>query len=147
MPYHNNQPGPLPSAVRKARLRLAPFLALMFALAMLDRSNVGFVKQALQIDANIGNAAFALGAGMFFIGYAVFEIPSNLMLHRLGARVWLSRIMITWGLASAAMMFETGFQSQRAGMTALAAAGLIGILLLLSIGASRRVGVVPLKAS
>jgi MFS family permease len=84
----------------------------MFALAMLDRSNVGFVKQALQIDANISNAAFALGAGIFFIGYAVFEIPSNLMLHRVGAKLWLSRIMVTWGLASAAMMFtrdETSF--------------------------------------
>src|ERR1700712_4233702 len=103
---------PLASAVRKARLRLTPFLALMFALSMLDRSNVGFVKQALQVDSNIGNAAFALGAGIFFIGYAVFEIPSNMMLHRVGAKVWLSRIMVTWGLASAAMMFahnETAF--------------------------------------
>lgn len=103
---------PLASAVSKARLRLAPFLALMFALSMLDRSNVGFVKQALMVDANIGNAAYALGAGIFFIGYAVFEIPSNLILHRVGARVWLSRIMVTWGLASAAMMFahdETSF--------------------------------------
>jgi MFS family permease len=104
--------GPLQSAIRKARLRLTPFLALMFALSMLDRSNVGFVKQALETDSNIGNAAFALGAGIFFIGYAVFEIPSNLILHRVGAKIWLSRIMITWGLASAAMMFaynETAF--------------------------------------
>ena len=103
---------PLASAVSKARLRLAPFLALMFALSMLDRSNVGFVKQALMVDSNIGNAAYALGAGIFFIGYALFEIPSNLILHRVGARVWLSRIMVTWGLASAAMMFahdETSF--------------------------------------
>jgi sugar phosphate permease len=96
---------PLESAIRKARVRLAPFLALMFALSMLDRANVGFVKQALQADSNIGNAAFALGAGIFFIGYAVFEIPSNLILHRVGAKIWLSRIMVTWGLASAAMMF------------------------------------------
>ncbi|MBN3785897.1 MFS transporter [Burkholderia sp. Ac-20353] len=105
-------PDPLASAVHKARLRLVPFLALMFALSMLDRSNVGFVKQALMVDSNIGNAAYALGAGIFFIGYAVFEIPSNLILHRVGARVWLSRIMVTWGLASAAMMFahdETSF--------------------------------------
>ena len=103
---------PLASAVNKARLRLAPFLALMFALSMLDRSNVGFVKQALMVDSNIGNAAYALGAGIFFIGYALFEVPSNLILHRVGAKVWLSRIMITWGLASAAMMFahdETSF--------------------------------------
>jgi MFS family permease len=112
MKMQNDSRDALSTAVRKARLRLAPFLALMFALAMLDRSNVGFVKQALQLDANISNAAFALGAGIFFIGYAVFEIPSNLMLHRVGAKIWLSRIMITWGLASAAMMFvhnETSF--------------------------------------
>ncbi len=101
----NQQHLVLAAAVRKARLRLAPFLALMFAMAMLDRSNVGFVKQALQLDANLNSAAYALGAGIFFIGYAVFEIPSNLMLHRVGAKIWLSRIMITWGLASAAMMF------------------------------------------
>lgn len=97
--------GPLASAVRKARWRLTPFLALMFALSMLDRSNVGFVKAALQTDANIGNAAFALGAGIFFFGYAVFEVPSNLIMHRVGAKLWMSRIMVTWGLASAAMMF------------------------------------------
>lgn len=106
------QPDPLARAVHKARLRLVPFLALMFALSMLDRSNVGFVKQALMVDSNIGNAAYALGAGIFFIGYAVFEIPSNMILHRVGAKVWLSRIMVTWGLASAAMMFahdETSF--------------------------------------
>ncbi|MEI6713740.1 MAG: MFS transporter [Verrucomicrobiota bacterium] len=104
-PQSSSNPAPLKSAVQKARHRLAPFLALMFAMAMIDRSNVGFVKQALEIDAHLNNAAYALGAGIFFIGYAVFEIPSNLMLHRVGAKIWLSRIMITWGLASAAMMF------------------------------------------
>jgi fucose permease len=86
MPAIHHDHSALASAVRKAHLRLAPFLALMFALAMLDRSNVGFVKQALQFDAHISNAAFALGAGISFIGYAVFEIPSNLMLHRVGAK-------------------------------------------------------------
>jgi sugar phosphate permease len=100
------------SALVKCRWKLLPFLALMFALAMIDRSNVGFAKAALQADIGLSNAAFALGAGIFFIGYAIFEVPSNLLLHRLGARVWLSRIMITWGLVSAAMMFthdETTF--------------------------------------
>lgn len=100
------------SALAKCRWKLLPFLALMFALAMIDRSNVGFAKAALQADIGLSNAAFALGAGIFFIGYAIFEVPSNLMLHRVGARVWLSRIMITWGLVSAAMMFtrdETTF--------------------------------------
>jgi MFS family permease len=96
------------SAVKKARLRLSPFLALMFAISILDRSNVGFAKDALKVDAHIGNAAYALGAGIFFIGYAIFEVPSNLILHRVGAKIWLSRIMITWGIASALMMFVHG---------------------------------------
>jgi MFS family permease len=98
----------LASAVRKARLRLSPFLALMFAVSILDRSNVGFAKDALKIDAHIGDTAFALGAGIFFVGYAIFEVPSNLILHRVGAKVWLSRIMVTWGIASALMMFVHG---------------------------------------
>lgn len=95
----------LDRAVKKATLRLLPFLALMLVLAFLDRANIGFAKNAYQADTGISDAAYALGAGIFFIGYALFEVPSNLMLHRVGARLWLSRIMITWGLVSAAMMF------------------------------------------
>lgn len=64
---------------------------------MLDRTNISFVKSHIEIDAGIGEAAYALGAGIFFIGYAIFEVPSNLFLHKLGAKIWLSRIMITWG--------------------------------------------------
>ena len=89
----------------KALRRLGPFLALMFAISIADRTNVGFAKEALKIDVGIGDAAYAFGAGIFFIGYAIFEIPSNLILHRVGAKIWLSRIMITWGIASASMMF------------------------------------------
>lgn len=95
----------LGSAVRKATWRLLPFLALMLILAFLDRANIGFAKNAYQADTGISDAAYALGAGIFFIGYALFEVPSNLIMHRVGARLWLSRIMITWGIVSAAMMF------------------------------------------
>ena len=95
----------LSSAISKSRLRLLPFLILMYILAFIDRSNVGFAKAALQADTGLGDAAFAFGASIFFIGYAFFEVPSNYMLHRLGAKVWLCRIMVTWGLVSAAMMF------------------------------------------
>lgn len=95
----------LESALKKSKTKLLPLIVLMFALAMLDRSNVGFVKQYLQTDAGIDAAAYALGAGIFFIGYALFEIPSNLILHKVGARIWLSRIMVSWGLVSIAMMF------------------------------------------
>ena len=102
----------LHQALSKIRWRILPFVALMFAMAIIDRSNIGFAKHAFQADTGLSNAAFALGAGIFFIGYAVFEVPSNLMLHKVGARIWLSRIMVTWGLVSAAMMFahdETSF--------------------------------------
>ena len=92
----------LHQALSKIRWRILPFVALMFAMAIIDRSNIGFAKHALQADTGLSNAAFALGAGIFFIGYAVFEVPSNLMLHKIGARIWLSRIMVTWGLVSAA---------------------------------------------
>lgn len=85
----------------------ALFVALMFAMAIIDRSNIGFAKHAFQADTGLSNAAFALGAGIFFIGYAVFEVPSNLMLHKIGARIWLSRIMVTWGLVSASILLPT----------------------------------------
>lgn len=101
----NSNERALASAVAKATRRLLPFLALMLILAFLDRANIGFAKNAYQAETGISDAAYALGAGIFFIGYALFEVPSNLILHRVGARLWLSRIMISWGLVSAAMMF------------------------------------------
>lgn len=91
----------------KAIRRLVPFLLLMYVLAFLDRANIGFAKQAFQLDTGVSNAAYAFGAGIFFIGYALFEVPSNLIMHRVGARAWMCRIMVTWGLVSAALMFVT----------------------------------------
>jgi sugar phosphate permease len=85
--------------------RLLPFLLLMYVLAFLDRANIGFAQKALQQDTGLTNAAFAFGAGVFFLGYAIFEVPSNLMLHRVGAKLWMCRIMVTWGLVSAGMAF------------------------------------------
>ncbi len=98
----------LVSAIRKAKLRLMPLLLVMYTLAFLDRVNLGVAKQALQSQVGISGGAFALGAGLFFVTYAVFELPSNLILHRIGPRVWMARIMITWGLVSAATIFVTG---------------------------------------
>lgn len=95
----------LASAIRKSARRLIPFLVLMLLLAFLDRVNIGFVKLAFQRDTGLSEAAYAFGAGIFFIGYALFEVPSNLILKRVGARAWLARIMVTWGLVSAAMMY------------------------------------------
>ncbi|ACL61390.1 MFS transporter [Methylobacterium nodulans] len=99
---------PLDSAFRLTRRRLVPFLLLMYVLAFLDRANIGFAKQAFQASAGISDAAYALGAGLFFLTYALFEVPSNLIMHRVGARLWMARIMVTWGLISAAMMFTSG---------------------------------------
>lgn len=91
----------------KAIRRLVPFLLLMYVLAFLDRANIGFAKQAFQLDTGVSNAAYAFGAGIFFIGYALFEVPSNLIMHKVGARAWMCRIMVTWGMVSAALMFVT----------------------------------------
>jgi MFS family permease len=100
------------SLLAKVSWRLLPFLLLMYIMAFLDRANVGFAKQAFQADTGIGDAAFAFGAGVFFVGYALLEVPSNLIMHKIGARLWMCRIMVTWGLVSAAMVFahtETTF--------------------------------------
>lgn len=94
-------------AMDKAQRKIVPFILLMYVLAFLDRANIGFAKQALQVDTGLSDAAFALGAGIFFLGYAVFEVPSNIIMHYVGARVWLARIMISWGGIAAAFAYAT----------------------------------------
>jgi MFS family permease len=98
-------PDDLASAVATARRRLIPFLFLLYIVAYVDRINVGFA--ALQMNRALGfsDTTYGFGSGIFFLGYAIFEIPSNVILARIGARVWIARIMLTWGLVSAAMMF------------------------------------------
>ena len=98
----------LDRSIVRARRRLIPFLLFMYVVSFLDRANIGFAKLALQQSTGISETAYALGAGLFFISYALLEVPSNLILHRVGAKAWMSRIMVTWGLASAATMFATG---------------------------------------
>jgi sugar phosphate permease len=98
----------LNQAFRLTRRRLVPFLLLMYVLSYLDRANIGFAKQAFQASVGISDAAYALGAGLFFLTYALLEVPSNLIMHRIGARIWMARIMVTWGVISAAMTFTRG---------------------------------------
>ncbi|WP_367188782.1 MFS transporter [Burkholderia sp. Ed8] len=101
---------------RKLNWRLLPFLLLCYTFAYLDRVNIGFAKLAMQSDLGISDAVYGLGAGIFFLGYVLFEIPSNLLLPRIGARKTISRIMVLWGLTSAGMMFvhdETTFYAMR----------------------------------
>jgi len=94
----------LATAVRRVAWRLVPFLLLLYVLAFLDRVNIGFAKQAFLGDTGLGEGAYAFGASMFFVAYALFEIPSNLILHRVGARAWIGSTMMAWGVFSAAMM-------------------------------------------
>src|ERR1700743_1195524 len=91
--------------IGKVMTRLIPFLIVCYFVAYLDRVNVGFAKLHMNVALGLSEAAYGLGAGLFFIGYFVFEVPSNLFLERVGARVWIARIMITWGIVSAAFAF------------------------------------------
>src|SRR6478609_230606 len=95
-------------ATKKVFRRLIPFLLLMYVIAFLDRSNVSFAQQEFEVSFGISAASYAFGAGLFFVGYAVFEIPSNILLHKVGARWWLARIMVTWGVVAACFMFVQG---------------------------------------
>jgi len=85
---------------RRAAWRFMPLLFICYVVAYLDRVNVGFAKLQMLNDLRFSEAVYGLGAGLFFVGYFIFEIPSNLLLHRLGARRWIARIMVTWGLLS-----------------------------------------------
>jgi len=92
-------------ATRKAMTRLLPVLGIAYFMSYVDRANVGLAKTALEADVGISAAAYGLGAGLFFVTYALLEVPSNLIMYRVGARAWITRIAVTWGAVSAAMMF------------------------------------------
>jgi D-galactonate transporter len=102
-----NEPSLEQSTLRTVAWRIIPFICLLYVLNILDRANVGFARLAMQDDLGLSKAAFDLGYGMFYLGYLLFEVPSNLLMRRFGARRWIARIMISWGLISAAMMFAT----------------------------------------
>jgi len=106
-----NIPGPQSAEAdaiyRKVGWRLLPLLFIGYVAAYLDRVNVGFAKLDMQSALQFSDTVYGLGAGIFFLGYFIFEIPSNVILHKVGARKWIARIMISWGLISSAMMFVT----------------------------------------
>jgi MFS transporter, ACS family, tartrate transporter len=93
------------SAIRKAAWRLLPIISIGYGLAYMDRINISFASLRMNADLHFSATAYGLGAGLFFIGYALCEVPSNLLLLRFGPKRWLARIMLTWGLLAAAMMF------------------------------------------
>jgi MFS family permease len=129
-------PAALRSATRKAAVRLIPLVALMYVISYLDRVNIGFAAATMNTDLGLSSAAYGLGAGLFFVGYVAFEVPSNVILHRVGARIWLARIMVTWGLISGAMAFvhsEGAFYVVRV-LLGIAEAGFVpGVVYLLTL--------------
>ena len=96
---------------KKITLRLIPFLLFCYILSYLDRVNIGFAKLQMLGDLQFSDAVYGLGAGVFFLGYFFFEVPSNIIMHKVGARRWIARIMVSWGILSAAMMFVEGATS------------------------------------
>ncbi|EJM78276.1 MULTISPECIES: MFS transporter [unclassified Pseudomonas] len=109
---HDGADSVLKSAISKVKRHVLPLFVIMFIVNYIDRVNIGFVRAHMEHDLGIGAAAYGLGAGLFFIGYALFEVPSNILLQKVGARIWLTRIMLTWGLVAACMAFiqnETHF--------------------------------------
>ncbi|AIQ93323.1 Major facilitator superfamily permease [Methylobacterium oryzae CBMB20] len=92
---------------RKVTWRLVPFLFACYVAAYLDRVNVGFAKLQMLSDLQFSETVYGLGAGIFFLGYFLFEVPSNMILHKVGARIWIARVMLSWAVISAAMMFVT----------------------------------------
>ena len=107
-PVSMQPPPELSSAVSKFFRRVVPLLIIMLICNQLNRANIGYAQEYLEADVGIGAAAYGFGAGVFFIAYAVFELPSNILMEKFGARIWLTRIMVSWGIISAAMMFVTG---------------------------------------
>jgi MFS transporter, ACS family, tartrate transporter len=95
-------------ALRKTAARLLPFLCLLYFISFLDRVNVGFAALTMNADLGLSAAAYGAGTGIFFLGYFLFEVPSNLILARVGARRWISRIMVSWGALTIASAFVTG---------------------------------------
>lgn len=122
--------------VRKISWRILPFVMLLYFVSFLDRVNVGFAAFTMNKAIGLSPAAYGLGGGLFFIGYFLFEVPSNLILYRVGVRVWIARVMVTWGLVSAASAFVVGPHSFYAlrFLLGVAEAGFFpGIILYLSI--------------
>lgn len=97
--------------MRKVTLRIVPFIMLLYFIAFLDRVNIGFAALTMNQDLGFSPTVFGFGAGIFFLGYFLFEVPSNLILHKVGARIWIARVMISWGLVSGFMALVQGTTS------------------------------------
>ncbi|MEH3148573.1 MAG: MFS transporter [Methylobacterium frigidaeris] len=137
------------ATMRRVAWRLIPFICLLYFIAFLDRVNIGFAALTMNKDLGFSSAVFGFGAGVFFFGYFLFEVPSNIILDKVGARLWIARVMITWGFISGGFAFiegETSFYILRFLLGAAEAGFFPGIILYLSywFPARYRAGVVSL---
>jgi len=137
------------SVMRRVTLRIVPFIMLLYFIAYIDRVNIGFAALTMNEDLGFSSAVFGFGAGIFFIGYFLFEVPSNLVLEKVGARIWIARVMVTWGIISACMALvqgPTSFYVLRFLLGAAEAGFFPGIILYLSywFPARHRAGVTAL---
>ncbi|EHP92705.1 MFS transporter [Methylorubrum extorquens] len=137
------------ATMRKVAWRLVPFICLLYFIAFIDRVNIGFAALTMNKDLGFSSAVFGFGAGIFFFGYFLFEVPSNIILDKVGARIWIARVMITWGIISGAFAFVQGeysFYTLRFLLGAAEAGFFPGIILYLSywFPARYRAGVVSL---
>ncbi|MGU3539539.1 MFS transporter [Methylobacterium sp. A54F] len=137
------------ATMRRVAWRLIPFICLLYFIAFIDRVNIGFAALTMNKDLGFSSAVFGFGAGVFFFGYFLFEVPSNIILDKVGARLWIARVMITWGMLSGAFAFikgETSFYLLRFLLGAAEAGFFPGIILYLSywFPARYRAGVVSL---
>lgn len=135
--------------IRRISWRIVPFIMLLYFIAFIDRVNIGFAALTMNKDLGFSSSVFGFGAGVFFFGYFLFEVPSNIILEKVGARLWIARVMITWGMISGAFAFiesETSFYVLRFLLGAAEAGFFPGIILYLSywFPARHRAGVVSL---
>jgi len=122
--------------ISKIAWRMMPLIIICYFFAFFDRVNISFAKAPLQADLNLSNTAYGFGASLFVVGYVLLEVPSNMLLYRFGARRWIARIMISWGLATAAMIFvrsEWEFYALRFLIGAMEAGFAPGILFYLTL--------------
>ncbi len=91
--------------LRRITWRIVPFIMLLYLIAYIDRVNIGFAALTMKEDLGFTASVLGFGAGIFFLGYFLFEVPSNIILHKVGARIWIARVMVTWGLIAAGMAF------------------------------------------
>src|SRR4051812_8780816 len=123
------------ATMRKVAWRLVPFICLLYFIAFIDRVNIGFAALTMNKDLGFSSSVFGFGAGVFFFGYFLFEVPSNIILEKVGARLWIARVMITWGILSFCFAFikgEWSFYSLRFLLGAAEAGFFPGIILYLT---------------